>query len=109
MFADLLDLAGWDAYQVGGNVPLEAVLSTVVDRKPDLLAISATLAPSIPAVAEAVLALRADPRSAGVPILVGGSAFLSDPALALRLGADAYAPDADAGVAAAERLVSGSG
>jgi methanogenic corrinoid protein MtbC1 len=59
---------------------------------------------NVPVLAEAITALRADPRSADIPIIVGGAAFRSDPGLAEEMGADGYAPDATTAVELAERL-----
>jgi methanogenic corrinoid protein MtbC1 len=104
MVADFLDMAGWDSYQVGGNTPVGSICAAAIERAAHLVALSATMSDNVPVLAEAITALRADPRSADIPIIVGGAAFRSDPGLAEEMGADGYAPDATTAVELAERL-----
>lgn len=107
MVADFLDMAGWDSYQVGGNTPVAAICAAAVEREAHLVALSATMTHNVPVLAEAIAALRGDPQSATIPIIVGGTAFRSNPDLAHELGADGYAPDAASAVELAERLTEG--
>lgn len=109
MFGDFLDMAGWDSYQVGGNIPDQAVKQAVVDRKAHLVALSATLSARVPGIAQTIQLLRTDPATAGVPVMVGGPAFMEDPRLVQTVGADAFARDSQEGVEIAFRLVEGAG
>lgn len=104
MVADFLDMAGWDSYQVGGNTPVDAICAAAIERDVHLVALSATMTDSVPVLSEAITALRADPRTAGIPIIVGGPAFQTDPQLAEKLGADGYATDAASAVDLAEKF-----
>lgn len=103
MLADFFDMAGWDAYFCGANVPHDAVVAAVVDRGARLLAISATMGHHLHHVAELIATLRADPRCAGLRVMVGGRPFNLDPDLWRSLGADGSAADADAALALAQR------
>lgn len=105
MVSDLLELDGWDTIYLGASLPREAVLALVRERVPDLLALSATLPRGVREVSRLVEALRADPRTRAVPVLVGGPPFTREPRLFERVGADATAKDAGEAVEVAARLV----
>jgi methanogenic corrinoid protein MtbC1 len=66
-----------------------------------VVALSASIAPHVARVREAIRAIREGGDGAAPLIAVGGRAFADDPALAERLGADLTAKDA---VEAAELL-----
>ena len=93
MICDLLEMEGWDTVFLGATVPVEDLVETVRRREPDVVALSASIAPHLPRLRETIRALRA-----GIPdpplIAVGGRPFLSDPGLAEELGADLTASDA---------------
>jgi methanogenic corrinoid protein MtbC1 len=103
--ADFFEMAGWDTLYLGAGAPAEHVVRELTRQKADALAISATLADQLAAVRALIAAVRAEPGCAGVPILVGGYPFRVVHDLWKRVGADGYAPDAEAAVALAERLV----
>lgn len=105
MVADLFEIAGWDTYYLGANVPAESIIAAVRERRARLLALSAALDEHVPNVIEAIARLRADPSLAAVRVLVGGNAFRGDPELWRSIGADGYAGDAAAAVALADALV----
>lgn len=105
MVADFFELDGWDTHYLGANVPSASVVSTIAERKPDVVAVSATLTRHVPQVAELVSRLRG--ATAGVHVLVGGYPFNVDPQLWKAVGADAHALDADQAVGAANGLLAG--
>lgn len=105
MVADFFEMAGWNTYYIGASTPTGDILSAVVERKADLLAISATITGNLHGVRALVEATRARPECARVAILVGGYPFNSDPQLWRRVGADGFGRDADEALAAAERLL----
>jgi len=105
MVSDFLEADGWDAIYFGANVPREASLAAMRERPPDLLALSATLPRGVHEIALLVEALRADPRTRAIPVLVGGQAFSADPELYATVGADATARDASEAIGVARRLV----
>ncbi|HEX6751337.1 MAG TPA: B12-binding domain-containing protein [Longimicrobium sp.] len=101
MVCDLLELDGWDTVFLGATVPLDDLVRMVRERRPQVVALSAAIAPNVPRVGQAIRAIReAVPEGAPV-IAVGGRAFAEDSELAARLGADLTARDA---AEAAERL-----
>lgn len=93
MVCDLLEMEGWDTLFLGATVPVEDLVETVRRRRPDVVALSASIAPHLPRVREAIRAIR--DAVPGPPLIaVGGRPFLADPGLAERLGADLTAKDA---------------
>lgn len=105
MLCDLLEMEGWETTYLGASVPIESLVSLVQARQPDAVAISATIAPHLPRVRDAIQAIRAAPLQPQPIIVVGGRAFHADPGLARRIGADFTATDAAEAVQALdERL-----
>lgn len=98
MLCDLLELAGWETTYLGASVPIESLVDLVQKHKPDAVAISATIAPHVPRVREAIQAIRSAPLERQPVIAVGGRVFLTDPSLADRVGADLTAADAEQAV-----------
>jgi MerR family transcriptional regulator, light-induced transcriptional regulator len=101
MICDVLEMEGWDTVFLGASVPVEDLVQMVLERKPEVVALSASIAPHVARVREAIAGIRDAVPQGGPVIVVGGRAFADDPALAGRLGADLTARDA---VDAAERL-----
>ena len=70
MAADVLELGGYEVNYLGGDVPLDALLSAVESRGPDLVGLSSTLASDVSSLEAAVSQLGdAFPDT---PILLGG-------------------------------------
>ena len=100
MLCDLLELDGWDTAYLGASVPIEALVSMVEKRKPDAIALSATIAPHLPRLRTAIDAIRASNVERQPLIVAGGRAVGGDDELARRLGADLTAKDAVSAVEA---------
>lgn len=100
MICDVLEMEGWDTVFLGASVPVEDLVRMVQARRPQVVALSASTAPQVARVRDAILAIRGSEihDGHGAPaqplIAVGGRAFMHDPALAARLGADLTASDA---------------
>jgi methanogenic corrinoid protein MtbC1 len=94
MICDLLELEGWDTAYLGASVPVESLVSIVEKRQPDVVALSATIAPHLPRLRAAIEAIRAAKVETQPLIIVGGRALGGDRALATRLGADQTARNA---------------
>ncbi len=97
MAADLLGLDGWEVAFLGPDVPSDALAAMMRDRRPQLAALSVTIALHMTEARTAIAAIRA--ALPGVPVLVGGRAT----AHAGSLDADAVATSASQGVAQAAR------
>ncbi len=103
MLADLLRGAGFDAADLGSDLPVEAFVAAARDAdRLRAIGVSAFHGGNEGAVAATVAALK---ESAGstVPVLVGGAAIEGN-GHARRLGADGWAADAAGAVALIERL-----
>jgi MerR family transcriptional regulator, light-induced transcriptional regulator len=105
MLCDFLDLEGWETIYLGAAVPAESLAQMVSDRRPQAVALSASIAPHLPQLRDAIAAVR----EAGAPdpplVMVGGRPFLEHPELAATLGADLTASDAaEAAALLVERL-----
>jgi methanogenic corrinoid protein MtbC1 len=104
MVAQRLALAGFAVRHFGPNLPASDLEWLFADRRVDLVALSATMALHVPALAATVAEVRR--ITAGqVPVLVGGEPFRLVPDLAQLVGADAAAVDAAGAVAAAAALL----
>ncbi len=109
MVSDLFELNGWDSFYVGANTPTSSIVQLLCERRPTLLAVSATMTFHLPRVIELIKAVRRTPVCAAVPILVGGRVFSTFPDIARLLGADGTAQDAEQAVQWAEQFVGGGG
>ncbi len=99
MVCDLLEREGWNAAFLGATVPPDSLARLVVERHPDAVVLSATIAPHLPQLRAMIQSVREAAGDAAPFIMVGGRPFLDDPELAQRLGADATAHDAQLAVA----------
>jgi methanogenic corrinoid protein MtbC1 len=103
MVADFFEMEGWNTYFTGANMPVDAVLAGIVERKANILAISATMTFHIKLVRELISLVRK--MDYPVRILVGGRPFNSAPDLWRNVGADGTATNAQEAIDVAERLV----
>lgn len=104
IISDFFEMEGWDTYYLGANCPTPGILQALVDRKADLLAVSATMTFHVRAVENLIGAVREHEELSATKILVGGYPFNAEPELWNRIGADACATDASQAVAVAEQL-----
>jgi methanogenic corrinoid protein MtbC1 len=107
MISDFFEMEGWDTIYLGANTPTASVVRMLIDRKADLLAVSATMGFHVRGVTELIRAVRANEACSRVKILVGGYPFNLAPDLWRQTGADAFARDAADSVAIAEALIGG--
>lgn len=90
ILTEVLRLHGFDVRSLGGSVSPYALLSDVHQSGPDVVAISCTLPTNLPLAHRQIEICR----SAGVPVIAGGSGFGPGGTWAYALGADLYAADA---------------
>ena len=102
--ADFFEMDGWDTHYLGANTPVADVVTAVIDRKADVLAISVTISAYLPEVSALIKAVRARADCSTVAVLVGGRPFNSTPGLWQQVGADGTAADAQAAVKLANRF-----
>ncbi len=104
MVADFFEMHGWDTYYLGANMPAAAVLQTVTERAPDVLALSVTMSYHLDAVAKLIAQVRQQDAAGRTRVIVGGYCFRAFPDLWRQVGADGSASDAGGAVALAESL-----
>lgn len=104
MVADLFEMEGWDTYYLGSNTPAAVVLQTLDARRPNVLAISATMTYHVELVGGLIAKVREANLDTIPQIIVGGYPFNVDPKLWQHVGADGYARDAEQAVAEGNRL-----
>jgi methanogenic corrinoid protein MtbC1 len=104
MASDFLEMEGFDVRFLGANVPTESLLAMVLQRHPDLVALSVTVSKNLAAFREIAGVLRAKCGPA-LKIVAGGLAFAGDSVKSSSAGVVACAGDAAELVATARRLV----
>jgi MerR family transcriptional regulator, light-induced transcriptional regulator len=94
MLCDFMDFEGWETVFLGCSVPTVDLVTMVRDRRPEVVALSASITPHLPQLTATIAAVREAAGSSQPLVLVGGRPFLDQPELAGILGADLTAPDA---------------
>ena len=103
LVAMMLEGAGFRVIDLGANVPVQSFTDAVAqDPAANIVALSALLTTTMPAMRDTVAALRALPGGDALHILVGGAPVTQ--AFADEIGADAYGADAAAAAEAARRF-----
>ncbi len=102
MLADLLEVHGWQIRYLGANVPEKALLDLLEEFRPTLVAISVTMPYHLERALELVRQARANPRLAGLRVMVGGLGARHLEDLLLAHGVDGTAANAAKAVALAE-------
>jgi len=112
MVADLFEFAGWRAECLGANTPTDEIVTALrgdhgFGQPFDLLAISGSTSLTVRNIADVIAAVRCEPATYEIPVLVGGTPFRLVPDLWKVVGADGMAATASGAVAAANRLLDG--
>ena len=105
MVADFMEMDGWKTFFLGNNLCSEHIIRAAADRRPQVLALSATMFFSVEAIARAVRAIRGVGALRDLVVLVGGRPFNQDPELWKQVGADGFARSAAEAVRLANLLV----
>jgi methanogenic corrinoid protein MtbC1 len=106
MVSDHFELGGWDTRYLGANSPTGAIVSAVDECRPDVVALSATMAPHLTDLRMAIEAVRRTEAGRNATIIVGGRPFNTVPSLWRALDADGWAPEATGAVRIAATLCS---
>lgn len=102
--SNFFSINGWSTYYLGANMPTRDILEALEKYNPDVLAISATMSLTLPAIRNLINEIRHSDFS-DIKILVGGYGFNLFPSLYSTFDADSYAPDAEQAVIEAEKLI----
>lgn len=86
---------GWDTYYLGANTPIESLAQNVREKRPDILGISATMTFHLSKVKEIISILREDSSNGALKINDGGYLFNMSAGICKKIGADAFAENAE--------------
>ena len=103
LVALMMEVSGFEAIDLGIDIPISKFLEAVEEHKPVLLGLSALLTPTLHQQREVIVALGKAKLRDNLKILVGGAPVTRD--WAMRIGADGYAPDAVSCVRVARELL----
>ncbi len=106
ILAFMLDVNGFEVYDLGIDVPAETFVSKVREVKPDIVALSGLLTLIFDQMKVTVNALNEAGLREKVKVMIGGCAMDDD--IVRYIGADAYRPDAVSGVKLAKEWVGGN-
>ena len=105
MVSDFFKMAGWNTYFLGASTPTDSIVSHIIKYKIDLLALSVSMNYHINSLEMLISTIRNHVKCKDVKIIVGGQAFLHNPNLWQRVGADGYAANAMEAVLVGNQLV----
>jgi 5-methyltetrahydrofolate--homocysteine methyltransferase len=103
IIATLLKASGFEVYNIGNRVPPETFVEKVKETGAEILAISACMDITMPAMKETIEALKFTSIRESVKVLVGGRIMTDN--FAREIGADAYGKDPAEGLEHAKRLL----
>ncbi len=87
MLADLIEMEGWDVQYLGANMPMDAIFHIVMEEKPDLVGLSATVKENKEDIKQLIKRIKEE-HDPGTPIMVGGLAYKIFPDLYEYTGGD---------------------
>lgn len=107
MVVDVLECRDWSTTYIVEDITVESLPGLVAQDQADLLLISAAMPSHLSQVSAMIRAVREDPRTTGVKVVVGGRPFSVAPDLVAVVGADGWAPDARTAVDVCNALMGG--
>jgi len=105
LVASLLEGGGFEVIDLGVNVAPEKFISTISERNANIIAMSALLTTTMPAMKTTIEALKQAGVRDKVKVLIGGAPITQK--FADEIGADGYSENAVGAVALAKRAVAG--
>ncbi|WP_373523524.1 B12-binding domain-containing protein [Aquiflexum sp.] len=105
MVTDFFEMDGWDTYYLGANMPDNQLMEALIEHKADILALSVSLPIHVSKAVTLIKKIRGNNDFANLKIMVGGYPFLNNMNLWKKVGADAFAKNANQAVAFANELV----
>ena len=103
LVAMMIESAGFEVVDLGVDVPVEKFVTAAEDEAVKIVACSALLTTTMPAMEATVAALNGMARRGSFQVMVGGAPINQE--YADKLGADAYTPDAASAAKKAKELV----
>ena len=103
MVSDYFEMAGWDSYFMGAQTPQASIISSINELHPELVALTTTISFHLKELENVICQIRDLPFQP--KIIVGGYPFNLDPELWQKIGADAFAPNANSALELAGEIV----
>jgi len=103
LVAAMLEGGGYEVIDLGVNVPPEKFIETVKDKGANIVAMSALLTTTMPAMKSTIDALKDAGIRNQVKVLIGGAPITQK--YADEIGADGYSENAPGAVALAKRAI----
>ena len=103
LVAMMIESAGFEVIDLGVDVPVEKFVAAAAEEGVKIVACSALLTTTMPALQATVAALNAAPYRANIKVMVGGAPITQE--FAASVGADAYTTDAASAAKKAKELV----
>jgi 5-methyltetrahydrofolate--homocysteine methyltransferase len=100
----MLEGSGFKVFDLGVNVESELFISALTDHGVDIIAMSALITTTMPAMQPVIELLEKSSLRQRVKVIVGGAPLTED--YARQIGADGYAPDASRAVKLVKSLLS---
>ena len=104
LVAMMLEGGGFEIIDLGTDVPPEKYVEAVRNQGAQIVAMSALLTTTMPAIKNTIDALSAAGMRGQVKVMIGGAPVTQN--YADQIGADGFAPDASRAVTTARELVS---
>jgi len=101
----MLDVNGFEVYDLGVDVPAKEFVKKIKETNAGIVGLSGLLTLTIDSMKETVEAIKAAGLRGKVKIMIGGTPI--DEVVRKYTGADAYGPDAMAGVTLAKKWIGG--
>ncbi|MFN3999964.1 B12-binding domain-containing protein [Algoriphagus sp.] len=105
MVTDIFEMGGWDTYYLGASMPDPQLLESLIEYKADVLALSVTLPTHVSKAAYLIKKIRSISELSNLKVMVGGYPFITNHGLWNKIGANAYAQNANQAVLTANELV----
>ena len=103
LVAMMIESAGFEVNDLGVDVPVEKFVEAAQDADVKIVACSALLTTTMPALEATVAALNAMSNRSAIKVMIGGAPITQE--FADKVGADAYTPDAATAAKKAKELV----
>ena len=103
LVAMMLEGAGFSVVDVGVDIPAEKYVEAAKENKAQIVGLSALLTTTMSSMKEIIEALRKDPDTKDVKVIIGGAPVTQE--YADSIGADGYAADASSAVDISEKLL----
>ncbi len=103
LVAMMMEGAGFKIVDLGVDIGVEKFISAVKENQADMLALSALLTTTMPAMKDIIDALEEEGMRDGVKVIIGGAPVTQD--FSQSIGADGYSPNAPGAVELARNLM----